>query len=323
MTIALPIIFSIIGFILLLKGSEYLILGSSNIAKSLNIPEIVIGLTIVSIGTSLPEMGITITSLAKGYADISIGNILGSSICNLLLILGVSSIISHINLKKETRIIEILLSLFLIVLYAIFCNTGNIISKYESIILIILFVFFLIYTIVMAKIGKKFDEENKEDVKASEEEKSNSFFKNIIYILIGIICLKFGGDFIIDNAVILAKYFKLTEKVISLTILSLGTSLPELVTSAVAARKGNSDISIGNIIGSNIFNLTLITGVSGLIKPIIFNLEYNLEILILIYGSILLFAFTLIHPKDKITRGRGIIFLNLYLAYMLIMLIKL
>lgn len=317
----IPVILVIAGFVLLIKGAEFLVDGSSNIAKKFRIPEIVIGLTIVSIGTSLPELGVSITSLLKGYSDMSIGNVLGSSICNLLLILGISSIIRPIRLKKETRIIEIPLCLILTIIFAIFCNTLNIISKYEAMVLIVLFIMFLIYTIIMGRKGEKFDKEDEDSLENKIENlKEKSILRSIIYIVVGIIALKFGGDFIVDNAAIIAEYFNLSEKIISLTILALGTSLPELVTSVVATARGNSDISIGNIIGSNIFNITLITGISALIKPIIFNFAYNLELYLLILASALLLIFTLIRPRNKMTRSRGVIYLGLYFIYMVIML---
>ena len=317
MTVLLSFVLIIIGFILLIKGAEFLVDGSSNIAKKFYIPQIVIGLTIVSIGTSLPEMFISVTSSLSGYTDIALGNVIGSNICNLILILGISSTIKPLKFKRETSLIEIPICLILTILFALFCNTGNKISRIEAGILLTLFAMFIIYTIIMAIKGEKFDGEYDEEPKTKE--KQVSIIKNIIYIFIGVTGLKFGGDFVVKNSTIIANYFNLSEKLISLTIISIGTSLPELVTTAVAAIKGNSDISIGNILGSNIFNMTLITGTTSLIKPIFYNWTYNFEISVLILASTILALFLIIHPKNKMTRRNGSIYLFLYIVYTVIL----
>lgn len=317
MSIWLSFILIIIGFVLLIKGAEFLIDGSSSIAKKSHIPQIVIGLTIVSIGTSLPEMFISVTSSLSGYTDIALGNVIGSNICNLILILGISSTIKPLKFKRETSLIEIPICLMLTILFALFCNTENKISKIEAVILLTLFAMFIIYTIIMAIKGQKFDRE--EDEEPTIQEKQLTIIKSIIYIFIGVIGLKFGGDFVVENSTIIANYFNLSEKLISLTIISIGTSLPELVTTAVAAIKGNSDISIGNILGSNIFNMTLITGTTSLIKPIFYNWTYNFEMSVLILASTILALFLVIAPKNKMTRKNGSIYLFLYLVYTFIL----
>ena len=313
MNVLLSFVLIMIGFILLIKGAEFLVDGSSNIAKKFHIPQIVIGLTIVSIGTSLPEMFISVTSSLNGYTDIALGNVIGSNICNLLLILGISATIKPLKFKRETRLIEIPICLVLSLLFALFCNTTNIISRIEASILLTLFAMFIIYTIIMAKKGEKFDQEDGEE--PQNQEMQFSIIKSIIYIFIGILGLKFGGDFVVENSTIIANYFKLSEKLISLTIISIGTSLPELVTTAVAAIKGNSDISIGNIIGSNIFNMTLIIGTTSLVKPIFYNWTYNFEMSVLILASTILALFLVISPKNKMTRENGSIYLFLYIIY--------
>jgi len=318
MSIWLSFILIIIGFVLLVKGAEFLVDGSSDIAQKFHIPQIVIGLTIVSIGTSLPEMFISVTSSINGYTDMALGNVIGSNICNLLLILGLSATIRTLKFKRETRLIEIPVCLILTILYAIFCNTANKISKYEASILLVLFVMFIIYTIIMAKKGEKFEQEDVEEG-SKVEKKTISVFRSIVYIFLGILGLKLGGDFVVENSTIMANYFNLSQKIISLTIVSIGTSLPELVTTAVSALKGNSDISIGNILGSNIFNMTLITGTTSLIKPIFYNWTYNFEISVLIIASIILTLFLVISPKNKMTRKNGIIYLLLFVVYTVIL----
>lgn len=324
MEILLPVILIIVGFVLLIKGADFLVDGSSDIAKRFHIPEIVIGLTIVSIGTSLPELLVSINSATKGYSDMSLGNVIGSNICNFLLILGISASIRRLKLKKETRYIEVPLCILYTVIFGAICNTQNMITRPEAVILLILFNIFIAYTVAMGIKGEKYDEEapiDEDDAteKAAKEKVPGAVWKNVFQILIGIVALKFGGDFIVDNATIIAEYFNISEKIISLTIIAIGTSLPELVTSVVAAIKGNSDISVGNIIGSNIFNMTFIIGVASLIKPITFNVEYNLDLLILFVASIGLFLFQYIPPKNMMSKRNGAMYLVGYVVYMISM----
>lgn len=313
------IILIIVGFFLLIKGADFLVEGSSNVAKKFHIPEIIIGLTIVSIGTSMPELFVSITSALDGYSDMAIGNVIGSNVANLLLILGVSTVIHSVKFKRETRLIEIPLCLVFTIIFMIVCNINQDVTRIEAIILIILFVLFILYTIIMAFKGEKFDSKDEEAIVEEKEEKEKSTLKNVIYIIIGIVALKFGGDLTVNNAVNVAKTVGLSEKIISLTILAIGTSLPELVTSVSAAIKGKSDIAIGNILGSNIFNLLLIIGVSALIKPITYNISYNMDMSILIIATVVLALFPSIPPKNKMTRFNGIIYLGLYIGYMVML----
>ena len=313
----LSVILIIIGFVLLIVGADILVDGSSGIAKKFHIPEIIIGLTIVSIGTSMPELFVSITSALDGYSDMAIGNIIGSNISNLLLILGLSAAIKPVVFQKETRLYEIPMCLLVTIILMIFCNTNGGISKIEAIALLILFCVFIGYTIYM---GKR--ESQKEIVEIKTEEKKNSTIKNIIFVLIGICGLKIGGDLVVNNAVNVANHFNWSEKLISLTILAIGTSLPELVTSVTAAIKGNSDIAIGNIIGSNIFNILLIIGASALITPITYNFSYNFDFSVLIVSSIILAIFPFIPPKDKMSRLNGIVYLLIYVAYLVILFIR-
>ncbi len=290
----------------------------AGVAKKFHIPEIIIGLTIVSVGTSMPELFVSITSALEGYADMSIGNVIGSNLCNLLLILGVSTIIKPIVFQEETKKYEIPLALVVTVILLIFCNTGSGISRIEGIILIILFVLFISYTIVM---GKKGQEETLLEI-SEDDQKNNSTLKNVIFIVLGIIGLKVGGDLVVDNSKIIANYFNVSEKIISLTIVALGTSLPELVTSVTAAIKGNSDVAIGNIIGSNLFNILLILGVSSIISPIAYNISYNLDLILLILATIMLAIFPYIPPKDKMGRVNGLVYFVMYIAYMGVLIFK-
>ena len=315
------ILLIILGFILLIKGADLLVDGASNIAKKFHIPEIIIGLTIVSIGTSLPELFVSITSAIDGYPDMAIGNVVGSNIANMLLILGMSAIIKSIAFKKETRLIEIPICLGVSIVFMILCNIGQDITRIDAGILLTLFVAFIIYTIVMAFKGNEF-EKNEEETEQIEDKTNESTIKNIIYIILGIVLLKLGGDFTVDNAVNVAKFFNLSEKLISVTILAVGTSLPELVTSVSAAIKGKSDIAIGNIIGSNIFNMLFIIGTSALIKPIVYNLSYNVDMVFAILATLILALFPIIPPKNKMTRTNGIIYVIIYIVYLVTLFIK-
>lgn len=311
----LEVVLIILGFILLIKGADFLVDGSSKIAKKFHIPEIIIGLTIVSIGTSMPELFVSITSAIDGYPDMAVGNVIGSNLCNLLLILGLSAVIKAIEFKKETRLIEIPMTLFVTVVLFVLCNIGTDITRVEGIFLIGLFVLFIIYTIYMGKKGEEF--ENKEVLVEVQTEENYSIIKSIIWIILGIVGLKIGGDLVVNHSVTIAQAFNISEKVISLTIIAIGTSLPELVTSVTAAIKGDSDIAIGNILGSNIFNILLILGVSAVITPITYSVSYNNQILVLIIGTILLALFPFMGAKNKMTRTNGFAYLIIYAIYMI------
>ena len=317
------IVLIVLGFVLLIKGADFLVEGASNIAKKFHIPEIIIGLTIVSIGTSMPELFVSITSAIDGYPDMAMGNIIGSNIANLLLILGLSSIIRAVKFKRETRLIEIPMCLGISLLFVLLCNLGHDITRFDAGILIVLFILFIGYTIFMAKKGEDFDkEEDDDEVNVDKIKSSKSTIKDIIFLILGAVLLKFGGDLTVNNAVEVAKHFGLSEKLISVTILAVGTSLPELVTSVSAAIKGKSDIAIGNILGSNIFNMLLIIGVSAMIKPIVYNTSYNMDMIFLIVGTIILSLFPIIPPKNKMSRGNGLVYVLIYVGYLVSLFVK-
>ena len=290
----IQILLIIIGFAMLIKGADILVDGSSAIAKKLRISEIVIGLTIVSIGTSMPELFVSTSSAIQGASDISIGNVIGSNICNLLLILGISALIHPVKFHKETKWIE---------------------SPMSIILSLVLFIAFLIYTIIM---GKKSQDEEILEISLEDAKKVN-VVKNVVLILLGIVGLKIGGDLVVENAKLIATALNISEKIIGLTIVAIGTSLPELVTSVTAAIKGESDIAIGNIIGSNIFNILFIIGLSAVITPITYNISYNFDMIILFIAMILMCIFPFIKPKDMMSRANGAIFTIIYIIYMTIL----
>lgn len=305
------ILFILIGFIMLIKGADFLVDGSSSIAKKLHISELIIGLTIVSIGTSMPELFVSTTSALEGYPDLSIGNIIGSNICNLLFILGLSAVIRPVKFQKQTKCLENPMSIILTFIFLIICNTNQDVSRFEGILLIGLFTLFLTYTIIMAKRNPQnviiqLSDENAEKI---------SIVKNTMLIILGIAILKLGGELVVENAKRVAVTLNISEKVIGLTIVALGTSLPELATSITASIKGESDIAIGNIVGSNIFNMLLIIGVSAIIKPITYNVTYNFQIAILFLGMIMITVFPFIKPKNKLSRLEGLACVLLYVFY--------
>ena len=310
----------IVGFILLIKGADFLVYGASSVAKKFHIPEIIIGLTIVSIGTSLPELFVSLASELNGSSDMVIGNVIGSNLNNLLLILGLSTTIRPVKFQRETRLIENPICIIITAIFIMFCNTSGEISKSEAFILIIVFIFFIIYTIIMSKKGEQFDKEDttiKEDTTtdAQTEIQHFSIVKSLLAIFLGAIALKIGGDLTVKNATSIARMINISEKIISLTILAIGTSLPELVTGITATIRGSSDIAIGNIIGSNIFNILLIIGISGLISPITYNFTYNTQIGVLLFATILLSLFSVIPPKNEMSRLNGVLYLIIYIIY--------
>ena len=314
------IIFIILGFVLLIKGADFLVDGASNIAKRFHIPEIVIGLTIVSIGTSMPELFVSTTSALQGSADMSIGNIIGSNICNLLLILGLSAVISPVKFQKATCKIEIPMCFGITVVFMLLANIGQALDLMDAIILLVLFAGFIAYTFYVAKKGLAEAAESAETAEETEEApKKGAMLKNILWVVLGIVGLKIGGDWTVDNAVVIAEKVGLSEKVIGLTILAIGTSLPELVTSVMAAIKGNDDIAIGNIIGSNIFNMLMIIGVTAFITPLSYNVSYNIQLYILLFALILLEIFAFTKPKNQMNRFNGIIYVALYAMYMVLL----
>lgn len=310
------IILIIIGFALLIKGADLLVLGASRIAKKFHIPEIIIGLTVVAIGTSLPELVVSTTSALTGHSDIALGNVVGSNIANLFLILGVCSVIKPLKFKKETAFIENPFVILVTGLLFFLClnNGGTQISRIEGCILLLLCVLFILYNVFMAKRG---DSKEDEEIKQNLEEPSKiDTYKAILFIVLGIVALKYGGDLVVDNAVIIAQSIGISEKLISLTIVAVSTSLPELITSITATAKGETDLAIGNIVGSQIFNILLIIGVSSLLKPIAYSAAYNRDMVLLLTGTIVFALFPFIGEKNKMTREDGILFVIVYIVYM-------
>ena len=287
--------------------------GSASIAKKLKISSIVIGLTIVALGTSAPEFIVNIFASAQGNSEIAIGNILGSNIANILLILGISAIIYPITAKKNTVLKEIPLSLLAAVVLGLMANDVIIdkagfsgITRIDGFILLAFFIIFLYYTFGITK--------SDEDI-VEEEIKVFGYSKAILFIILGLAGLVIGGKWIVDGAVQIAEFFNISQSLIGLTIVAIGTSLPELATSAIAAYKKQSDIAIGNVVGSNIFNIFWILGASATIRPLPFNTSSNGDIAMTIFASILLFLVMFIGKKRVIERWQGIFMVTTYVGY--------
>lgn len=315
----ISILLIIVGMVFLMKGADVLVDGASSIAHKFHIPQIIIGLTIVSIGTSMPELVVSVNSALQGHSDISIGNVVGSNMANLMLILGLCAAIKALPMKKQTRLIESPMALAATVMLFIMCNTGKegleIVSRAEGFILLAFCVLFILYNIFMAKRGEDFDrEENMEEETSIEV---MPVWKSILYIFIGIIGLKLGGDFVVDNAVNIATILNISEAIISLTIIAIGTSLPELVTSVTATIKAESDMAVGNILGSQLFNILLIIGTSAVLSPINYDTSYNSGMLVLVIASTFFVACPYIGHKMHFGRIQGAIYVSAYFAYMI------
>ena len=314
----LIILLLVLGFVILIKGADWLVNGSVSLAKHYKVSELVIGLTIVAFGTSAPELIVNIISSIKGLNDVTMGNIVGSNLFNLMFILGFSGIIYPLIVQVKTIRNEIPFSLLAAIVLLVLANyTFNesgilTLNRLDGAILLVFFIIFMIYIFVNLR-------NNKETVEAGYKILKPSI--SFILILIGLVSLILGSRLVVDNAVKIAHLFGASEKLIGITIISAGTSLPELVTSVVAAFRKKSDIAIGNIIGSNIFNIFLILGISSLITPIKYNISFNFDILLLIIATILLLAFMFSGKKYKLDRWESALFLIGYIGYITYLLI--
>ncbi|MCR5290121.1 MAG: calcium/sodium antiporter [Treponema sp.] len=306
MYLTLQFLILIIGFVFLVKGSDFFVMGAAGIAKKFGIPELVIGLTIVAMGTSAPEAAVSITGVIKGSADISVGNILGSNILNILIILGLSSVIIPIAVAQSSIRYEIPFTAFISVMLLILGYDRSI-GRTDGIILWVFFIWYFYYLFRMVK-------QNPQEASIDTEETPDMpIIKTIVLTILGLAMVIAGSHFAVDSASNIARTFGLSERFIGLTIVALGTSLPELFTSIQAARHHSTDIAIGNIIGSNIFNILFVIGTSSLIMPIPFASRFQFDAAVAIGACILLFFCSL--PKHKIGRISGILMLISYALY--------
>jgi len=293
------------GFVALVKGADFFVEGASSIAGRLGIPQLVIGLTVVAMGTSAPEAAVSITAALKGSADITIGNIVGSNILNVLIILGLTAAITPIAVARSTVRADTPFML-LITLALLLMGLDGTIGLLDGVILIILFVAYLTYLFIAAKKGKIGD--NNSDVKKYK------LWQAILAALGGLAMIVLGSHVAVDSASDIARAFGMSERFIGLTIVALGTSLPELFTSVSAARKGNADIAIGNIVGSNIFNILFVVGISALIVPVPFTAKFIFDTIIAFASGVLLLICCII-GKGKLKRFAGFAMLAGYALY--------
>jgi cation:H+ antiporter len=310
----IPILLLILGLAILLVGGEVFVRGASSISKKLKVSPIVIGLTVVAFGTSAPELIVNVFSALSGANDIALGNVIGSNISNILLVLGIAALIRPLVVKKTTTWKEIPFSILAVLVLFVLANdvmfgngTENIISRGDGLILISFFLIFIYYIFGLAKI-----EGDKEDIE------SYKWGPSLMFTLGGIICLFVGGKLMVDNAVILARIAGLSELLIGLTITAIGTSLPELVTSAIAAYRGHVDLAVGNVVGSNIFNIFWVLGLTPIISPMSIGTGVNIDIIIASGAAILLFLAMLNgnkHTKHQVTRWEGVLFVLLFVTY--------
>lgn len=307
MEIVVQILMLALGFLFLVKGADWFVEGSSKIAEKFGIPQLVIGLTIVAMGTSLPETAVSISAAIKGNADISIGNVVGSNILNILLILGLTALICPVAVQKSTIQYEIpYVVIVSAVLMGIGCTDG-LVSRTDGLVLWALMILYLLYLRWMAKTGQGEAEES------SEEGKEMPLWKLLLMIVLGGVLIVVGADFAVDSASALARLFGMSERLIGLTIVALGTSLPELVTSVTAAIKGKADIAVGNIVGSNIFNILFVIGTSALITPVAYAETFFADSIICIAVTVLLWLCVV--RKQRLGRIGGAILLLGEAAY--------
>lgn len=309
MIIMLTYLLLIVGFILLIKGADLFVDGSSSIAKLLRIPSAIIGLTIVAFGTSAPELSVSFSAAMQGQNEIAISNVIGSNIFNLMVVTGACAAIAAIPVNANILKIEFpfsILAALLLLAFSVFGSGSPEITRIEGIILLLLFIAYVVYQVFGALKSRSAAEED-------PLEKVLSPVKSIVFVIIGCIMIVYGGDFVVDSASAIAKSFGLTETLIGLTIVAFGTSLPELVTSIVASRKGENDLAVGNVVGSNIFNILMILGISTSINPVPLNRTAIYDCLLLIIFSILVLFFC--WTKKQLGRREGIIMLAIYAAY--------
>ena len=302
----------ILGFIFLIKGADFLVDGASSLSKRLGISSLIIGLTVVAFGTSAPELVVSVLASLEGHNELAIGNIIGSNTANVLLILGVSALIAPLAVKRQTVLKEIPFAILAIVILFIFLQDSlingaaeSMLSRGEGLALLSFFAVFIYYTFVASASSK--EEEEIPDMKLST---------SIVFIILGLIGLTFGGRWIVDGAILIAQNFGISEAVIGVTIVAIGTSLPELATAGVAAYKGETDLAIGNIVGSNIFNIFLVLGINASIQNIPYNTVMNTDLYVAIISIVLLFLFIIFSKHHKISKSHGVIFLVCYVVYL-------
>ena len=304
----------LVGFVLLIKGADFFVEGSSTVAKKLHIPSIIVGLTIVAMGTSLPELAVSATASLDGNNAIAISNVVGSNMFNLIVVCGACALFAPLAISKDILKKDFPIAIGCGVLLLVMGIIGMEVCRIDGVILCVLFITY-ITILVRAALKARAATKDEEVV-----EKTIPVWLCIIYIVGGIAAIKFGGDFVVDGAVTIAGKLGLSENLIGLTIVAVGTSLPELVTSIVASKKNEVEMAVGNVLGSNIFNILLILGVAGTISPMEFIMENVIDIAILTAASLLIYVFA--WTKERIDRKEGIVMLLMYASYLVYICIR-
>lgn len=315
------ILILVIGFVLLIKGADFFVEGSSSVAKKFHVPAMLIGMTIVAMGTSLPECAVSVTASLANNNSLAVSNVIGSNIFNLMVVCGACALFSPLTIRQDTLKKEFPLSIICAALMLVLGYIGMTLGHIDGIIFLVLFVGYLLWMIQSAKKARAAvlsDPAQSVQVEQAEFVEENiailPTWKSLIFIIGGMIAIKFGGDFVVDGASSIASSMGLSQTLIGLTIVAMGTSLPELVTSLVAAKKGEVDMALGNVIGSDIFNILFVLGIATVISPISFLMENVIDIILLIIMSVIVLAFA--WTRQQINRKEGILMLLMYAAYM-------
>ena len=309
MNILIAIALLILGFVLLIKGADFFVEGASDVAKKFRVPPLIIGMTIVALGTSLPELSVSVTASLNNSNALAVSNVIGSNLFNLMVVLGASALISPMKVGRDTLKRDYPFSVICLVLLLVLGYIGMALGHLDGFIFLGAFAGFLAYEIKAAMNARNESAENK-----AENDKNRAIWLSAIFIIGGAAAVKFGGDLVVDGAVTIAKSFGLSENLIGLTIVACGTSLPELVTSLMAAKKNEADMAIGNVVGSNIFNILMILGVAAAISPIAFIMENVVDIAVLLAFSVMSWIFC--KTKGGLDRVEGTVMLLCYAGYL-------
>lgn len=309
MQVLINLVLLLVGFFLLINGADFFVDGAASLARKLKIPSLVIGLTIVAIGTGAPELAVSISAALKGANSLAVSNVLGSNTFNLLVVLGLCALVKPVSVTKDILRRDYPVSIGVMAVFLVLLMTGGVLVRWEGFVLLGLMVGYLLLTVIPAMKNK--DEE--------PEQEKFVWWKCALFILGGAAAIVLGGKLVVDNASALGAAAGMSETLIGLTICAVGTSLPELVTSFAAARKGETDMAMGNVIGSNIMNVVLILGLSGAISPIAIEAEVLTQTIIdcAVYIGVCLLAYVFCLTSKKITRAEGVVLLLCYLAYMM------
>ena len=315
------ILILVIGFVLLIKGADFFVEGSSSVAKKFHVPAMLIGMTIVAMGTSLPECAVSVTASLANNNSLAVSNVIGSNIFNLMVVCGACALFSPLTIRQDTLKKEFPLSIICAALMLVLGYIGMTLGHIDGIIFLVLFVGYLLWMIQSAKKARAAvlsDPAQSGQIEQTEFVEENiailPTWKSLVFIIGGMIAIKFGGDFVVNGASSIASSMGLSQTLIGLTIVAMGTSLPELVTSLVAAKKGEVDMALGNVIGSDIFNILFVLGIATAISPISFLMENVIDIILLIIMSVIVLAFA--WTRQQINRKEGILMLMMYAAYM-------